>query len=70
MKIGLKDFGYLCRHLRVKDRITQEALALEIGVAVSTIERIENGKVIPRIDSMFRILDHLNYELHLVGKIK
>ncbi len=60
--------GDLIRHLRVNCKISQEYLANDVGIAVSTIERIENGKVNPRIDTLEKILALLKFELIIKSK--
>jgi len=45
LKVETRNLGDLFRQIRIAQRLSQESVALDIGVAVSTIERIENGKV-------------------------
>ncbi len=60
--------GDICRYLRVLQNMSQESVANDIGLSVSTVERIENGKVIPRVDSLEKILLALDFELVLRPK--
>ncbi|WP_211830377.1 helix-turn-helix domain-containing protein [Kistimonas asteriae] len=60
-----KRVGDICRIIRVRSNRSQESLALDVGVAVSTIERIENGKVIPKFSSLLNIFNSLDYDLIL-----
>jgi len=47
-------------HYRLENRITQEALAKELGVAFSTISRWLNGKVKPNKIQAYHIEKFLN----------
>ncbi|WP_041598592.1 helix-turn-helix transcriptional regulator [Hahella chejuensis] len=50
-----EEFGHSCRRIRYINNISQEKLALEIGVSTSTIQRIENGRMAPSIDLVCKI---------------
>lgn len=63
--LSLDNIGDICRQLRIQSNISQEEMAAKVGLAVSTIERIENKKVIPRADSMLNILSALNCEVSI-----
>jgi transcriptional regulator with XRE-family HTH domain len=56
----LKAFGKHLASIREKKGISQEALALECGVAQSTIARTENGKLNPSLNNIYifsKVLD-------------
>ncbi|MBU2705424.1 helix-turn-helix transcriptional regulator [Zooshikella marina] len=63
--LNLDNIGDICRQLRIQSNISQEEMAAKVGLAVSTIERIENKKVIPRADSMLNILSALNCQVNI-----
>ena len=65
---NINHIGYWCRMIRRNENRSQESVALELGVATSTLERIENGKVTPSLISMIRIFDALNYGVQLKKK--
>ncbi|MCX4029646.1 helix-turn-helix transcriptional regulator [Endozoicomonas sp. SM1973] len=64
-ELTIDNIGDVCRRLRKQQNMSQEEVAIGIGVAISTIERIENKKVIPRLDSLVNILKILNCEMLL-----
>lgn len=68
LRVETKKLGYIFRKLRVEKKLSQESIAHDVGVAVSTIERIENGKVSPRFDSIEKIFNHLNFEIFIKQK--
>ena len=69
MKIlSSNDFGELCRRLRYLNHLSQERLALDVGVSTSTIQRIENGKMAPSINMVCRIADVSGMTVCLVSK--
>ena len=49
--------------LRLKQEISQEALAQKAGVDRKTVNRIENGHFSPSIDTMVRIALALNADI-------
>ena len=63
MIIEKDTIGDLCRDLRVKRGMSQELVANDIGMATSTIERIENGKVTPSLDSLNKIMSQYNLDI-------
>jgi len=60
--------GDKCRQFRVKSNKSQENLAFDTNVAVSTITRIENNRVVPKFDKVISIFNELGYEVCLVEK--
>src|SRR5688572_10454874 len=60
-------FARLCRETRVSLDITQEELAIAIGLSRSHIAGIETGKVNPSLDVVARIGEVLGLDLQLVG---
>jgi putative transcriptional regulator len=51
---------------RAMHDLTQEDLALEIGVTRQTILAIEKGKYVPSLDLAFRIARHFNVTIEEV----
>lgn len=51
----LMDLGEHIRELRLNTGMTQENLADKTGISTRSIQRIENGLVIPRADSIHKI---------------
>ncbi|MFZ3578061.1 helix-turn-helix domain-containing protein [Virgibacillus sp. DJP39] len=50
-----KLFGDYIRERRIKCGYTQEALALEMKVATSTLEKIERGESNPKHDTIWKL---------------
>ena len=44
-------FAYRLKYLRLQESMTQNDLAEIAGVGIATIERLERGKVLPRIET-------------------
>ncbi len=55
--ISVEELGRTIRSLRKEKHITIEELAKRSGVAVATLSRIENGKMIGRVESHIRIAE-------------
>jgi len=66
--ININNLGDKCRQFRVKSNKSQENLAFDTNVAVSTITRIENNRVAPKFDKVISIFNELGYEVCLVEK--
>lgn len=47
--------GHKLKEQRLKQKETQESLALKLGVSRQTISNWENGKTLPDIDSLIKI---------------
>lgn len=52
--------------LRAQRRLTQKELEMKSGVKQPMIARIENGEVIPRVDTLLRLLSALDLTLVVV----
>lgn len=61
-------FARLCRETRVMLDITQDELAVAVGVSRSHIAGVETGRVNPSLDLAGRIGDALGLDLELVGR--
>ena len=57
------DPGQVLRDARRKARMTQRALARAARVPQSTVARIERGQLVPRVDTMDRLIRAAGYEL-------
>lgn len=66
--LSSEDFGETCRRIRYLNRLSQEKLALDIGVSTSTIQRIENGKMAPSINMVCRIAERSGMKVCIVKK--
>lgn len=56
-------FGEKIRKIREKKKITIKQIAQKIGVTESLISQIERNKVSPAIDTLLKIVDHLDIDL-------
>ena len=66
MIIGLSD---ILKKLRKENHITQEVLAVKIGVERSSIGKYEASGVIPSIDVLIKIADYFHVTLdYLLGR--
>jgi transcriptional regulator with XRE-family HTH domain len=54
--------GQYIKEARIRKGMTQEELALETGINIRTIQRIENGEVIPRSYSLRTIAEMLGID--------
>ena len=57
------EIGYTIVSLRGEKGITQEWLALECGIRISYLRRIEHGTANPTINELWRIAEVLGIEL-------
>lgn len=60
-----RQFGQVLRRIRNNRDITQEELSEKSGVVQDKISKIENDNHNPTLDTVFRLLGALNYEIHL-----
>ncbi|MEE8603012.1 helix-turn-helix domain-containing protein [Euzebya tangerina] len=58
----------LLRTARQRCGLSQRAVAALVGTSQSAIARYESGTVVPRFDTMERILTALGHELELVPR--
>ena len=54
-KLILRRIGEKMKHTRLRQNITQQALAEDAGLSLSTVKNIENGKI-GSFDSLVRVL--------------
>ncbi len=54
--------GARVRRIRRSQDITQEQLAARIGVAPSTVVRIETGQTSPSVETLFKLADALKVD--------
>lgn len=66
-----KDIGMCIKIARVKARLKQSALAIDVGVSVTTIHKWENNKAVPSLEHAIGIckacgqsLDGVFYSLY------
>jgi transcriptional regulator with XRE-family HTH domain len=57
------DPGRILRDARVTARMTQRELARAAGIPQSTVARIERGQLVPRVDTLDRLIRAAGYEL-------
>lgn len=60
-----QNFGYLLKDARKSRGLTQGEAALAVGLDQTAISRIETGRHVMRLDTLFRLLAALDYELLL-----
>ena len=60
-----KNFGYLLKDARKARGLTQGEAARAVGLDQTAISRIETGRHIMRLDTLFKLLAALDYELLL-----
>ena len=59
MTYNSKAFGTAVSRLRTQKGLSQENLSAFAGIARSHLTQLENGKKIPRLDTVFRLADAL-----------
>ena len=59
MPYNRKAFGVVISKLRVRKGLTQERMSGLAGIARSHLVALENGKKIPKLDTVWRIADAL-----------
>lgn len=60
-----RQFGQVLRGIRNEKDLTQEELAEKSGVVQDKISKLENNNHNPTLDTAFRLLGALNYEVVL-----
>lgn len=50
--------------------LSQKELAQMVGMKQPAIARLESLKVTPKVDTLFTVLDALDYEIHISPKIE
>ena len=59
-------FGAKVRFIRTKLKLTQKEVADQAGINISTMRRIESGKVIPKLETLEYLSPILKEDLHLL----
>ena len=62
------DIGKTIASLREKKKLTQKQLADATGLTRTSVNLLENGKQIPRYDTLCSILEKLGYDLIIVER--
>lgn len=60
-----RQFGQVLRKVRNKRDFTQDELSDKSGVVQDKVSKIENNNHNPTLDTIFRLLGALNYEIEL-----
>lgn len=55
--------GHRIKEYRIKNKLSQEDLALESGVSIAHIGRLERGERCPTIDTLYKIAEVLNVSI-------
>lgn len=55
-----KEFCELFRFIRQRNNISARKLSLSAGLSPSYISKVENGTVLPTLESFAKIIKHLN----------
>lgn len=63
------EIGTALRQARRRARLTQRALADRCGVPQPAIARIESGRVVPRVDTLDRLLRACGEELRAMPRL-
>lgn len=66
MYYDTKLFGARLKLLRKKLKLTQEEVAVQAGLNISTVRRIESGSVIPKLETLEFLSPVLKEDLHLM----
>lgn len=62
------DSARLVRYARRKAHLSQRALSRRTGIAQPAIARIESGRVVPRVDTLQRLLEGCGQSLELAPR--
>lgn len=70
--INDKEFDLICKYIKIRyeSKISQRDLANKIGIAQSTIARMENNMHSMSLSNFVKILDALDYKLEIIKKEK
>ena len=68
--IGDEEFDLICKYIKIRyeSNISQRELASRIGIAQSTIARMEKNMHSMSISNFTKLLDALGYKLEIVKK--
>ncbi len=70
--INEKEFDLICKYIKIRyeSKISQRDLANKIGIAQSTIARMENNMHSVSLSNFLKILEALDYKLEIIKKEK
>ena len=70
--INDEEFDLICKYIKIKyeSNISQRELASRIGIAQSTIARMEKNMHSMSIGNFIKLLDALGYKLEVYGIVK
>ncbi|MBR1376239.1 MAG: helix-turn-helix transcriptional regulator [Bacilli bacterium] len=68
--INDEEFGLICKYIKIRNEsnISQRELAQRIGIAQSTIARMEKNMHSMSISNFIKLLDALGYKLEILKK--
>ena len=68
--IGDEEFDLICKYIKIRyeSKISQRDLASKIGIAQSTIARMEKNMHSMSISNFTKLLDALGYKLEIIKK--
>lgn len=68
--INDEEFDLICKYIKIKyeSNISQRELASRIGIAQSTIARMEKNMHSMSIGNFIKLLDALGYKLEIINK--
>ena len=68
--IGDEEFDLICKYIKIRyeSKISQRDLANKIGIAQSTIARMEKNMHSMSISNFTKLLDVLGYKLKIIKK--
>ena len=68
--IGDEEFDLICKYIKIRyeSKMSQRDLAKKIGIAQSTIARMEKNMHSMSISNFTKLLDALGYKLEIVKK--
>jgi len=69
-QINDEEFDLICKYIKIRyeSKITQRELADKIGIAQSTIARMEKNMNSMSLSNFIKLLDALNYKLDIIKK--
>lgn len=69
-QINDEEFDLICKYIKIRyeSKITQRELADKIGIAQSTIARMEKNMHSMSLSNFIKLLDALNYKLDIIKK--
>lgn len=65
MLVSEQNLGYLLKDARKRRHLTQSEAGRLVGLEQAVISRIEQGRHALRVDTLFKLLTALNYEILL-----